>query len=74
MGATLTAPGVISPADLYRIDELRARLALGDWAWREFRRKHAGRLKLIVIGRRKYVRGSNIIDLLTSQTGVSKEV
>jgi hypothetical protein len=53
--------GVISADDLYTLSELKLRLGLGRWALRQARR--AG-LRFFVIGRKKYIRGSEVIRFL----------
>lgn len=53
-------PQVISPHDLYLADEAMRRLGMGQWAWREFRRKSG--LETTRIGVKVYVKGSAILD------------
>ncbi len=52
-------PGVIEPGALYLAEEARARLKLGDWAWRKMRRNG---LRVIRQGRRAFVLGSDLIE------------
>jgi hypothetical protein len=53
-------PGFIVPEALYTIEEVKARLRMGDAVWRQFRRKGA---KTIRLGRRDYILGSAVIDV-----------
>jgi len=56
--------GVINAQEVYTLDEAKARLGLADWAFRKAQR--AG-LVTHKIGRRKYVRGSDILAFLEQQ-------
>ena len=57
------APGYVRADELYTLDELRARLKLGDSAMRQARR--AG-LRLLTVGRRRYVSGRQLIEWMES--------
>ena len=59
-------PGLIEANTLYTLPELRARLRLGDWAWRKLKRRLDGNLPLIKIGNRKYAKGSAVIEALSA--------
>ena len=61
-----TVPGLIEADALYTLPEIQARLRMGAWAWRTFRRRLNGRLPLIAHGNRKYARGSAVIEALES--------
>jgi len=49
----------IRKGELYRIAEAKARLRLGDWAWRRLRREG---LRIIRCGRQDYVLGDDLIN------------
>jgi hypothetical protein len=55
------APGVISPSDVYRLDEFQARVGWSNDAWRTAR---SNGLKVIRTQGRAYVRGSDFLDYL----------
>lgn len=59
-------PGIIEPGRLYRADEARARLGLGDWAWRQLRRKG---LPVIRTSGRAFVLGSDLIEHFSALKG-----
>jgi len=59
--AQSTSPGVIRADELYRLDELQARLQAGEWAIRQARRKG---LRMYKIGKRKYVKGADVLAFL----------
>lgn len=62
MATTATpTPGVISSSELYTLDEFMKRSRLGAWAVRMARRDG---LPILRIGRRGYVRGSDVIAYL----------
>jgi hypothetical protein len=58
-------PGFIVPEALYTIEEVKARLRMGDHVWRQFRRKG---LKPTLIGRRAYILGATIIEVFNKIT------
>jgi hypothetical protein len=53
-------PGFIIPEALYTIDEVKARLRMGNAAWRQLRRKGA---KPIRFGQRHYITGAAVIEV-----------
>lgn len=53
------ARGFVAPTHLYTVDELRARLGFGAWAWRSLRRNG---LRVHRIGGRAFVMGSDLIE------------
>lgn len=53
-------PGFIVPDALYTIEEVKARLRMGQAVWRQFRRKGA---KPIRFGRRDYITGAAVIEV-----------
>lgn len=53
--------GFIVPETLYTIEEVKARLRMGNAMWRHFRRKGA---KPIRFGRRDYILGSVVIEAM----------
>ena len=55
-------PGVIDPTNLYRVDELRARLGWKAHAWRTAIRNG---LRVLRAGGRAYVLGSDLIEHLS---------
>jgi hypothetical protein len=54
-------PGFIVPDALYTIEEVKARLRMGETVWRQLRRKG---VKAIRFGVRHYIMGSVVIDAL----------
>ena len=58
-----TTPGVVDAHAIYTLEEIRARLGLGKQAWRTARRQG---LPVRRVGRRGYVRGSDVIDWLAA--------
>jgi hypothetical protein len=60
----LPAPGFIEPANLYTLDEVRARLGWKEQAFRTARRQG---LRILRHGNRGFVRGSEIIRFLEDQ-------
>jgi hypothetical protein len=54
-------PGFIVPEALYTLEEAKARLRMGEHAWRQLRRKG---VRTIPFGRRHYIVGSTIIEVL----------
>ncbi len=55
--------GYVSSNVLYTSAEVRNRLGLGDWAWRQLRRQG---LRVIKVGNRSFVLGGDVIDLFES--------
>lgn len=65
---TLTArkvPGVISASEAYELREFARRMRLGEFAMREARAKG---LKVIAVGRRRYVLGRHWLEFLERQS------
>ena len=63
-----TSPaGVIEPGTLYLAEEARARLKVGDWAWRQMRRRG---LRVIRQGRRAYVLGDDLLKFFAESAPV----
>ncbi len=58
------SPGVVTPSDLYRVDELRARLGWSESAYQSARKQG---LKIFRAGKRSYVRGSDAIAYVTKE-------
>ena len=56
-----TVPQVIRADEAYTVPEFRRRAGLGDYAFREVRR--AG-LRIIEIGKKRYVRGCDWLEFL----------
>jgi len=61
LAASPKAPGVIRADELYTLEELQQRLQAGEWALRMARR---GGLRMLKLGKRKYVKGSEVIRFL----------
>jgi hypothetical protein len=61
---SLTAPGAISPCDVYRADEAKARAGWRDAAFRAACRRG---LKVHRCGKRTYVTGAALVDFITRQ-------
>ena len=59
--AECAAPGVISPSDLYTVEEARCRLRIGQWAWRQWRRDG---LCVLRVSGRAFVTGRALIEYL----------
>ncbi len=64
----LDAPGVISADSLYTLAEIQQRLKLGQAAMRQARL--AG-LRVVKIGRRRYVLGRDLISFIDSTTATN---
>jgi hypothetical protein len=58
------SPGVIRADECYTVREFRRRAGLGDFAWREIRKK----LRVVTIGRKQFVLGADWLRFLESQT------
>lgn len=56
-----SAPGTIEPAVLYKLDELKRRAGLGNWAFRTARKNG---LKVRYLANRAFVKGSDFIDFV----------
>lgn len=54
-------PGVVDAAQIYRLDEFRLRMGLGDLAFREVKRRG---LKVVKVGKRIYVRGRDWLEFV----------
>lgn len=63
--------GVIEPGNLYLADEVRRRLQLGDWAWRQVRRQG---LRVTRQGRNAYVLGDDLIAFFRDKSGRANDV
>lgn len=63
-------PGFIVPEALYTIEEVKARLRMGQAVWRQFRRKGA---KTIRFGRRDYITGAAVIEVFTRIANEARE-
>lgn len=61
-----SAPGIIDPSCLYRLDELCARMNWSRHAWRSARRKG---LRVLRSGSRAFVLGADVISFLEAQRG-----
>jgi len=64
MATSSQAPGVVNAHEVYTLPELQERLQLGEWAMRQARRSG---LRMVKIGRRKYVKGADFLDYLDRQ-------
>lgn len=69
MAVVLDVPQVIVPGEVYTASEAQRRLAMGEWAWRMFKRNSG--LKPVIIGKRAYIKSDEIIaavDRLAAQS------
>lgn len=64
--AARKAPGVINSAEAYELREFARRCRLGEFALREARSKG---LRVICVGRRRYVLGRDWLDFLEKHGG-----
>ncbi len=62
-------PGFVMPEALYTIEEVKARLRMGNKTWRQLRRRG---VEVIRFGRRHYIMGSMVIEAL-KQIGKEQE-
>lgn len=63
---SLASPGAISPGDVYRADEAKARAGWRDAAFRAACRRG---LKVHRCGKRTYVTGAALVEFITGQAG-----
>jgi hypothetical protein len=68
--ASRSVPGVITPDALYTVEEAKARLRLGDWAWRGLRRRG---LRVLRIAGRNYVLADDIIRFFAEHGAPTEE-
>lgn len=66
MNHDTSTPGVVSPGELYHLDELLARMRWSKHAWRTARRNG---LRVLHAGGRAYVLGSDLIEYLSHLNG-----
>lgn len=59
MPTAVNLPGFIQPGCLYLVSEAKGRLQMGDWAWRQIRRRG---LRVIHMGTRAYVLADDLIE------------
>ena len=57
-------PGVIRADEAYSVAEFRRRTGLGDYAWRQIRRK----LRVVEVGRKRFILGGDWLAFLSRVT------
>lgn len=68
MAMCSTSPGVIRADEMYTAAELKRRMGLGDYTWRQLRRQ----LPIIELGRKQYVMGRDAIAFFGNKSGQTK--